>query len=225
MLEKLAEGLWTAEHDFKMGPIPLGTRSTLIRLGDGSLWLHSPGPMDEAFVAEISAQGGVGHIVAPNLFHHLYLREAAAAFPDAAVHLAPGLEAKLGGAVTGIELGDEAPKAWSSDLDQVWVRGMPRVEEVAFLHRAIRTLLLTDLAFHVRNRDSVLARFFFTLTGVYGRFAASRLLKTLIRDKPAFRQSIDRILEWDFDRILVTHGEVLETGGAKALRKAWARFG
>ena len=34
-------------------------------------------------------------------------------------------------------------------------------------------------------------------------------------------ESLERILEWDFERILPSHGEVLERGGRDALREAW----
>ncbi|MCH7600214.1 MAG: DUF4336 domain-containing protein, partial [Myxococcales bacterium] len=33
---------------------------------------------------------------------------------------------------------------------------------------------------------------------------------------------IDRILEWDFDRVTVTHGQVLESGGRAKLEQAFA---
>jgi hypothetical protein len=34
--------------------------------------------------------------------------------------------------------------------------------------------------------------------------------------------SLDRILSWDFDRVIVGHGELLETGGRSAFRDAYA---
>jgi len=36
------------------------------------------------------------------------------------------------------------------------------------------------------------------------------------------RGSIDRILSWDFDRVTVTHGEMVETEGREELRAAFA---
>jgi len=33
-----------------------------------------------------------------------------------------------------------------------------------------------------------------------------------IRDREAARRSVRRILEWDFDRILPGHGEIVEAG-------------
>jgi hypothetical protein len=38
--------------------------------------------------------------------------------------------------------------------------------------------------------------------------------------RAAYR-SVDRILSWDFDRIIVGHGESLKTGAQSALRSAY----
>ena len=43
-----------------------------------------------------------------------------------------------------------------------------------------------------------------------------------IRDGQAARRSVDRLLGWDFDRVVVAHGEVLESGGREALRQGYA---
>jgi hypothetical protein len=40
-------------------------------------------------------------------------------------------------------------------------------------------------------------------------------------DRDAARESIERILRWDFDRIVIGHGEMVETGGKAALRAAY----
>jgi glyoxylase-like metal-dependent hydrolase (beta-lactamase superfamily II) len=47
-------------------------------------------------------------------------------------------------------------------------------------------------------------------------------MRTAIRDKKAARESAERMLRWDFDRIVVSHGDVLEHGGPEALREAFA---
>ncbi|MBC8188773.1 MAG: methanol oxidase, glmU, partial [Proteobacteria bacterium] len=36
------------------------------------------------------------------------------------------------------------------------------------------------------------------------------------------RRGIEHILEWDFDRVTVTHGQVLEADGNSKLREAYA---
>ena len=55
----------------------------------------------------------------------------------------------------------------------------------------------------------------------YGRFGPSRLDPLLIRDRRAARQSLEHILAWDFDRVVIAHGEVLEAGGPAALRAGY----
>ena len=35
------------------------------------------------------------------------------------------------------------------------------------------------------------------------------------------KTAIERILAWDFDRVVLSHGEVLETGGRDALRDSY----
>jgi len=34
---------------------------------------------------------------------------------------------------------------------------------------------------------------------------------------------LERILDWDFDRIVLSHGENIESDAKAVLRKAWAR--
>jgi len=44
----------------------------------------------------------------------------------------------------------------------------------------------------------------------------------LIRDRAAARACMERILDWDFDRVIVAHGDVLAHGGREALRRGYA---
>jgi hypothetical protein len=43
-----------------------------------------------------------------------------------------------------------------------------------------------------------------------------------IRDHKAARESVAKILEWDFDRVIVTHGDVLESGGKAKFAEAFS---
>jgi hypothetical protein len=56
----------------------------------------------------------------------------------------------------------------------------------------------------------------------YGRFGPSKLDPLLIRDRRAARQSLEHVLGWDFDRVVVAHGDVLESGGHEALRQGYS---
>ena len=75
MLQPTGEELWVADHDFKMMGIALGTRTTVIRLGDGGLFIHAPGPLSAQLIGAINALGPVRCLVAPNDFHHLFVKK------------------------------------------------------------------------------------------------------------------------------------------------------
>lgn len=222
MLQALDDGLWVIDHDFAMpGGIQLGTRTTLIRLAGGGLFAHALGPVDERGRQEIAKLGEVTQLIAPNLFHNLYVKNWVADYPGATCY-APR---RFGEKVKDLEfvvLTSEAPNAWSGEIEQVVVEGAPKLDEVVFFHPATRTLLLTDLCFNMHHSDSFVTRLFMRIMDGFGHFGPSRLARSFMKDKAAVRRGIERILEWDFDRVTVTHGEVLETGGHALLQEAYA---
>jgi hypothetical protein len=217
----LATDLWVVERPQRFYGLEVGTRMTVFRLADGSLLLHSPVALDARLRAELDAIGRVRFVVAPNRVHHLHAGRVVDTYPDARLWVAPGLERKRPDLVHVAVLGDEAPAEWRGQVDQVFFRGRPYENEVVFLHRASRTLVLCDLAFNFGPRAALPTRWLMRLLRSYGRFGPSTLDPWLIRDRAAARASLERILSWDFDRIVVAHGEVLERGGRDALRHGY----
>ena len=221
-LRQLAEDLWVAERPQRFYGLEVGTRMTVMRLAGGNLLLHSPVALGRDLRQELDALGRVCFVVAPNRVHHLYAGKVAEAYPEARLWVAPGLARKRPDLVFVDVLGDEAPAEWKDDVDQVFFRGRPYENEVVFLHRASRTLILCDLAFNFGPRSAAPTRLLMKLIRSYGRFGPSTLDPWLIRDRRAARQSLERILAWDFDRVVVAHGDVLERGGREALRQGYA---
>jgi len=221
-LRQLAEDLWVAERPQSFYGLPVGTRMTVIRLAGERLLLHSPVALDPELRAQLDALGRVGFAVAPNRVHHLYAGEVARSYPGARLWVAPGLERKRPDLVFEAVLTDEAPAEWRGQVDQVFFRGRPYENEVAFFHRASRTLLLCDLAFNFGPSAATPTRLLMKLLRSYGRLGPSKLDPLLIRDRRAARQSLERILAWDFDRIVVAHGDVLESGGHEILREGYS---
>ena len=221
MLEQLAPDLWATARPLRFGGLEIGTRMTVIRLRGDALFLHSPVSLDPELRKELDALGSVRYAVAPNRFHHLYIQEVRSAWPEARLFAAPGLERKRGDVPWEGVLGDEAPPEWAGQLEQVFFRGFPIANEIAFFHSGSRTLLLTDLAFNVGPEAHWMTRLGFRLLGGYDRFGPTLLERLLIRDRKAARESLERILAWDFERVVVTHGTVLESGGRKRLREAY----
>jgi hypothetical protein len=222
MLRSLTEALYVREVPLRMGGMELGGRMTVIRLPGGGLWIHSPVKLDTETRAAVEALGPVRFLVAPNLMHHLALPDWAAAFPEARVVALAGLRKKQPGLRIDVELGDTPEAGYGEVISQQHLRGLPKLEEFAFLHRPSRTLLLTDVAFHIRDSPSWLTRTYLRLGGTYGKLAPTMLLKSLVKDRAALRASLEAVLSWDFERVVVCHGEVLEHGGKEALRRGFA---
>lgn len=221
-LRALGPELWVAERPQRFYGIEVGTRMSVMRLADGSLLLHSPVLLDPGLRAELDALGPVRYAVAPNRVHHLYAGEVAKVYPGARLWIAPGLERKRPDLVYEAVLGDEAPPEWRGQVDQVFQRGRPFENEVVFHHRRSRTLILCDIAFNFRENTHWLTRLLMQLVRSYGYFGPSKLDALLIRDRAAARASLEKILAWDFERVVLAHGDVVERGGRQALREGYA---
>ena len=221
-LRQLAENLWVADRPQAFYGLPVGTRMTVIRLAGDRLLLHSPVALDAGLRAQLDAVGQVRYAVAPNRVHHLYAGQVAEHYPGARLWVGPGLDRKRPDLVFEAILGDVAPEEWRGEVEQVFFRGRPFENEVAFFHRASRTLILCDLAFNFGPHTAAPTRLLMKLLRSYGRLGPTTLDPWLIRDRRAARESLQRILAWDFDRVIVAHGDVLDSGGHEILRQGYA---
>lgn len=222
MLRRLAPDLFVAERPLRFYGVEVGTRMTAIRLSDSSLFVHSPVALDRDLRRELESLGTPRFAVAPNRLHHLFAGQYTAAYSELQLFVAPGLERKRPDlSIAGI-LSDEVPAGWNGQIDQEIVRGYPMLNEVVFFHRSSRTLLCSDLVFNVREDSPPVTRWLTWLIGGYKRFGPTALEKFLIRDRGAARQSLNRLLSWDFDRVILAHGQILESGGREAMRRGYA---
>src|SRR5499427_2243002 len=77
--------IWTLDRPVWFGGVRLRARTTVVRLDDGSLLLHSPAPPTDALAEQLRALGPVRWLVVPNCWHHLGTPAAATHFPEAQV--------------------------------------------------------------------------------------------------------------------------------------------
>lgn len=220
-LQGFAEGVWIAHAPQKLYGWQLGSRMTILRLEDESLLVHSPIALDAALRSEIDALGPVAHIVAPSLFHHLYAADAARAFPGAMLHGPQGLSKKRPDLRLHAVLGKETPASWRDSLDTIEIEGT-LLDETVFLHRRSRTLVCADLVENFSTADDWWTRLYLKVGGVYGKIGLSRVLRLAYRDRNQARRDIDRILGWDFDRIVLAHGDPISSNATEALRQTYA---
>jgi len=214
--------LWSSEYplDWQAGLVPIPVRMTVIRLASGELVVHSPGPLSPALREELDALGRVGFLVVPAA-HGRFAAEAAQRYPSARLLAAPRAPWRRSSLVFHDSLADQPPAEWAGQLESHLLLGF-RLGEVLLFHRPSRTLVITDLCFNVQRSASRAARLFFRANGMWRRFGPSRLIRLLaVSDRAALQRSLEHVLDWDFERILPGHGDVVEHGGPTALRAAW----
>lgn len=213
--------LQTRDQDLKFYGIELGTRMTVMGI-EGQLLVHSPIRPTDQIRAELERSGQVRWIVAPNKWHHLFVGDFKAQFPEAEVYVAPGLDKKRPDIPFTRVLSNDQDFPWNPSVSHRLIEGAPFYNEVVFFHAATRTLILTDLAVNIRESRSLKTRILLRLIGTYGRFGWSSLEKLIfIRDRAAFRRSLEAVLAWDFDRIVLAHGETVESNAKEVLRNAY----
>jgi hypothetical protein len=215
--------LWTCWRPLRFFGIEMGTRMTVCRLGDGSLWVHSPVVPDRVLVAALQTLGGpVEHVVAPNKLHHLYFSAFADRFPDALRYASPGLPARRPDLRFDVVLGDEPRPGWAADLDQCALQGRFFLDEVVFLHRSSGTLIVTDLMQEGSHEWPFFSRLATRIAGIYERHGPPRDIRWMLRrDRAAARRAAERILSWEFDRLILAHGRLIESGARDAFARAY----
>lgn len=225
-LIELAQNIWLAEGDLvNFFGFPYPTRSIIVRLDNGSLWVWSPIRLSAELRRQVDALGPVAHLISPNKLHHLFLQDWLDAYP----------QTRLWGPATSIKkrpdlafqepLTDTAPPDWAGEIDQVWFRGNPFIDEIEFFHRASATAMITDLsqnfnhdflAKHWGGWKHVLARVWKITTDA--GYAPLEVRLSFFNRKAA-REAVQAMLTWKADRVIVAHGDpVLNDGGAYLAR-------
>ncbi len=204
------------------GGFRMPTRMTALPLDEGGVALISPVPIDDETAARVEALGPVRFLVAPNLYHHLYLGDAAKRWPDATVLAPRGLRAKRPDLSIGGDLEDGLPEALVRSVEVVRVDGAPSIDEHVFFHRATRTLVVTDLVFDLTRPEGLVAHVALFLMGCHGKLAQSRAWRFMVKDRAAAAASAAKIVALDAKVLVVAHGDVVTDDAAARLAAALA---
>lgn len=208
----------------------MGHRMTVVHLSEesgGGLWIHSPVVFSEELWDELDqlCHGETRrHLIIPSRTHDLHLEPWLERIPPETTYAPAALQRAHPGWRIGQTLTNELLAPWSREFAHVRLEGAPRVNEVAFLHRPTKTLILVDSVFNLRGSSSFLGGLLLGINGCREGIATSRLFRLMIKDKAAFAASLSLVLEWDFERVLVGHGAILEADEVPALRAHLASF-
>jgi hypothetical protein len=224
--EIVKDQLWVAEDSFGALGAEFGARMTVVRLPAGGLFVHSPLAPDEALRRELDALGSVQAIVSPSRMHYLGVAAFSETYPDARVYAVPASQRKLKLRQPAELLGDTAPPEWAAVMEQSVICGSRLYDEVDFFHAPSRTLILTDLLFNIPVEGSNwMTRFQARVFGILGRLSTSKSFRLSMKEPAVVRASLEQIFAWDFDRVIVSHGAIVERDGKAAFRHAFSWLG
>jgi Domain of unknown function (DUF4336) len=221
LFQQLDKDLWVYVRTVRFAGIPLPHTMTVVRLPAGGLFVHSPTFFDLSTASAFAPLGEIDSIVWPSWWHDMYLNDYAAAYPRARLFGAPVL-VKWHRRMQSLQSLDECTPVWAPCLDQINVDRMRLfLDEFVFLHRSSRSVVVADLSFYLDDSQDWFTKLSFGAIGAYPGCNIPWFYRLAPKSRRYLRDKIDRILDWDFDRLIVGHGGVLETGGKNALRNAY----
>lgn len=222
-MQQIDENLWLLRYPLSVLGTNHGRNVTVIRLSSGRTIIHSMAPFKSADIASISALGTPGWLVEAMLLHDTYAKEGRAMLPHVPFLGPPGFARVVGFPVHELL---PAPAEWDTEIKVLPLEGAPMLNEHVMLHVPTRTLIVADLIFNFHADERGWDRFFHRYIAGFRRYPGmSRIFRLCIKDRPAFRASIERVLDLDFDRIIVGHGGMVESDGKAMLQRAMADAG
>ncbi len=231
MLREIDRDIWVAEQPLRYFGLSVGTRMTIVRLANRELVVISPIEVDIVMVQQLNELGTVQHIIAPNLYHYLFAANFKTLYPNALFWAAPGLTAKKPDLSIDRTIQTDGQMIWDG-LESIFfagfrtlgLRGFDALNECVFFHTASRTLILTDTAFHFDESFSPLTQFAARILGGYKNLSPSLLERLATTDKEQVRKSVEQVLKWDFDRVVMAHGSIVGQNAKEKFQKGYEQF-
>lgn len=229
-LKPVARDIWVIDGPaLRFYGMPFSTRATVIRLENGDLWMHSPTLLTDALRAELDALGPLRHLIAPNWLHYTHVADWQAAYPDATVWAAPGVGGRAAkkGVTLHIDhvLDDSAPPQWAGQIDQLIVAGSKLHHEAVFHHRDSHTLIITDLVMNFETDK--LPPWMRPLVWIAGIDDSDGKMPPDLRlsfRKEPLADSLDRMIAWGPQRLILAHGRWFRRGAVDVLERAFRRL-
>ena len=98
------------------------------------------------------------------------------------------------------------------------------LNEIVFFHPVSKTLILTDTAFNYDRSFPLVTQLATRILGCYDNLRPSLLEKIATKDKDRVKHSLQKVLAWDFQRVIVAHGNIVETNAKEQLKAGYQWF-
>lgn len=214
-LTPFGSNIWVADGpNVRDAGLLFTTRMTVVRLRDGSVWVESPVALPAETIEQIKAIGSVRYIVASTQRHVWRLNEWHDLFPDAQLWAPTGAAFTLGAIDAPVNdvFTDTSEEGWAEDLEQLAFKGSSVLREVMFFHPESHTVIVGDI---IQINPIIKGRpirnvVFRALGAAYPKGGVALDIRMSFRNRELARQSLERLLSWDFDRLILAHGPCIE---------------
>ncbi|KAJ7731144.1 hypothetical protein DFH07DRAFT_847740 [Mycena maculata] len=217
----------------RFGLFPFGGRSTAVRLSTGDVWVLASTPLTHDTKAALDKLGPVKWIMGADAVHHLFLGQFKKAYPEAKVIGVAALVEKK--KKDGLQLdgayGADAPDTKYGFEDEIYAcyfSGFAN-KDVAWFHTSSKTLIVADLLFNLPGNEQYSKSKSNAKVPILGKLDPwGALHKRFVwgegKDKPAMMRDAKTVLAWAPERIIMCHGDVIETEGTKAWASAYSKY-
>ncbi|KAJ7253685.1 hypothetical protein B0H12DRAFT_1116186 [Mycena haematopus] len=217
----------------RFGFLPFGGRSTAVRLSTGDVWVLASTPLTPDTKAAIDKLGPVKWIMGADAVHHMFLGQYKKEYPEAKVI---GVEAlvekkKADGLVLDGAYGKDTPDTKYGFEDEIYAcyfSGFAN-KDVAWFHASSKTLIVADLLFNLPGNEQYSKSKSNAKVPIFGKLdpwgsVHKRFVWGQGKDKTAMARDAKTVLGWAPERIIMCHGDVIETEGTKAWASAYSKY-
>ncbi|BFZ63078.1 hypothetical protein YB2330_004195 [Saitoella coloradoensis] len=212
--------------------VAVGLRMTAIRLQQDDstrILIIAPIPLNDDIREKLHSLGGVDFIAA-DLGHHLYVKEYQDEWPEAKTIGVPGLSQKRNDlrwdmVYESRSMKPEAEFGWN-DMETVVFEGFI-TWCVAWVHKPTQTLVCTDLLMNLPCTEQYdyppsdpLSRAFAFAAHPFSTWHKRLIYYMAGVDDNLMRRDVKAVFEMDFEVVIPSHGDVIETEG----KEAWSEL-
>lgn len=203
--------------------MPILPKTVVIKLQNGDLWVHSPITLTAERLQLIrTVSNNVKYLVAPNKYHYQGVDDWKKEFADAQLWVSHGCPKKLP-KIKYDHVIDPKRKdyPWSDEISQVLMGGNRFLDEIFFMHKPSKTLIITDWVHRQdpQNEGAAWRCMKRGLNMLLPNGGIPRHIKATLTSKEQGRQAMDVVLSWDFEHVIVGHGSSVEGDGYDYVRR------
>jgi hypothetical protein len=220
-LQKLEDNLWIVEGKLDN----IRRHMAAVRLADGRLVIWNGIALEEAEMKELEAWGTPAFLVVPNGLHRMDARIYKKRYPGLTVIAPPGAKKKIEQVVAVDRTDGDVGDATVTITFPACTASRDALMQVTHKGGGV-TLVINDLVMNMRHGPGF-GGFMFKLMGFTANTPnvplPTRML--LIKDKPGLKTLLQQLAATpSLKRVIVSHGDVLESGAAEGLRQAVDTF-